>query len=213
MTAALDSLAFSTAEALGVTLDADQRAHIATWLTRLEEWNAHIDLTAARTPEKLVDLMLADALVLARRLPEGASLLDVGTGAGAPGLALALLRPDLRVTLVEPLAKRASFLRLVVGEVGRADVSIERARAEKMRPQRLWDVAVSRATMRPAAWLNLSTTLVAPGGTVWVLVAKEGAPSHPQAVLESDVAYTWPGTGAPRRALGYRVRSPQRVGP
>jgi 16S rRNA (guanine527-N7)-methyltransferase len=213
MTATLGSLAFSTAEALGIPLDADARGHLITWLARLEEWNARIDLTAARTPEQLVDLMLADALVLAGQLPERATLLDVGTGAGAPGLPLALIRPDLRVTLVEPLGKRASFLRMVIGEVDRPDVCIERTRAERLRPLRSWDVAVSRATMRPAAWLDLATRLVAPGGTVWVLLAREGPPIHAQAEVETDIAYTWPLTGARRRALGYRVRDTRSPAP
>ena len=109
----------AAAAALGATLDARTASNVGTWLERLEEWNARIDLTAARSPEELVDLMLADALVLAPRIAADARVVDVGTGAGAPGLALALLRPDLRVTLVEPLGKRAAFLRTVIGEAGR----------------------------------------------------------------------------------------------
>jgi 16S rRNA (guanine527-N7)-methyltransferase len=177
------------------------------WLERLEEWNARIDLTAARTPDELVDLMMADALVLAQHLPAAARLVDVGTGAGAPGLGLALLRPDLRVTLVEPLGKRAAFLRTVLGETGRADVTIERARGEAVAGRRAWDVAVSRATLGPAAWLELAVTLAAPGGSVWVLLAKEEPPVHPRAALEKDLAYTWPLTGAARRAVRYAVVS------
>ena len=69
--------------------------------------------------------MLADALVMSRSFAPGTRVLDVGTGAGAPGLALALMRPDLVVTLCEPLAKRTSFLRTVLGTVGRSDVRIE----------------------------------------------------------------------------------------
>src|SRR5580698_3967292 len=98
------------AVALGATLDDRARGHLATWLALLQQWNARIDLPAARSDDELVDLMLADALLLAPRLPADARVVDVGTGAGAPGLALALLRPDLRVTLVEPLGKRAAFL-------------------------------------------------------------------------------------------------------
>jgi 16S rRNA (guanine527-N7)-methyltransferase len=138
-------------------------------------------------------------------MPQGARVVDVGTGAGAPGLALALLRPDLRVTLAEPLGKRASFLRTVVGAVGRADVSIERARGEALSGRRAWDVAVSRATLSPPDWLKLGTTLAAPGGVVWVLLAKEEAPSHPHAVVETDLSYAWPLSGAARRAVAYRL--------
>ncbi len=180
---------------------------IGVWLERLQEWNARIDLTAARSPEELVDLMLADAVVLAARIPQGARIVDVGTGAGAPGLALALLRSDLRVTLVEPLAKRTSFLRTVLGALSRTDVAIERARGDAVAGRRAWDVAVSRATLAPPAWLDLGTTLAAPGGVVWVLLAKDAPPLHPRVEIEADHAYAWPLTGAERRAVAYRVVS------
>ncbi len=156
------------------------RTRIGTWLDRLQEWNARIDLTAARSDEELVDLMLADALVLSARIPAGARLVDVGTGAGAPGLALAILRDDLCVTLVEPVGKRVSFLRTVLGAVGRADVVVERRRGEVLAGSRSWDIATSRATLAPATWLELGTKLVAPGGRVWVLLAS-GAPPNQRA--------------------------------
>jgi 16S rRNA (guanine527-N7)-methyltransferase len=193
------------AAGLGTELSEPVAAAIETWLDRLQEWNARIDLTAARTPEELVDLMLADALVLAKHLAQGARLVDVGTGAGAPGLALAILRPDLKVTLVEPLAKRTSFLRTVLGALGRADVGVERARADALAGRRAWDVAVSRATLAPPAWLEAGTTLAAQGGEVWVLLAREEPPGRAGAVLEAEHAYTWPLTGAARRAVSYRL--------
>ncbi|HEY1691944.1 MAG TPA: 16S rRNA (guanine(527)-N(7))-methyltransferase RsmG [Polyangiaceae bacterium] len=196
-----------TAAAMGVALAPPARAHVEAWLERLEEWNARIDLTAARTPDELVDLMLADALMLAKHVPEGARVVDVGTGAGAPGMALALLRPDLRVTLIEPLGKRASFLRTVIGQTGRTDVTLERARGEAVAGRRAWDVATSRATLAPQAWLDLAVTLAGPGGTAWVLLAREDAPSHPRAAVDADLAYTWPLTGAARRAVRYVVVS------
>ena len=206
-TGTLDPRLERAAMALGTPLEAPAQAAIAAWLERLQEWNARIDLTAARTDDELVDLMLVDALFLAPRLPPQARLVDVGTGAGAPGLALALLRPDLRVTLVEPLGKRAAFLRTVVGEARRADVVIERVRGEALAGRRAWDVAVSRATLGPAAWLELAVTLVGPGGSVWLLLAKEEPPAHARAVAEQDLTYTWPLTSAARRAVRYTVVS------
>jgi 16S rRNA (guanine527-N7)-methyltransferase len=207
MAAKLEALVERTAKALGATVERRALGKIGAWLARIEEWNARVDLTAARSAEELVDLMIADALVLAARLPEGMRIVDVGSGAGAPGLALALLREDLRVTLVEPLGKRASFLRTVLGVVDRADVVIDRVRGETLAGRRAWDVAVSRATLPPTAWLDLGTKLAATGGAVWVLVAKGDPPVHPRAAIEVDFAYTWPLTGAARRVLGYRVES------
>jgi 16S rRNA (guanine527-N7)-methyltransferase len=207
MTAKLGPLIARAAAVLEAPLSERASGAVKIWLERLQEWNARIDLTAARSPEELVDLMLADALVLAARIPRDARVVDVGTGAGAPGLALALVRDDLRVTLVEPLAKRTSFLRTVLGALGRSDVTIERARGEAFAGRRAWDVAVSRATVAPPAWLDLGTTLAAPGGAVWVLLAKDPPPMHPRVAIAWDHAYAWPLTGAERRAVSYRVVS------
>jgi 16S rRNA (guanine527-N7)-methyltransferase len=205
MTAKLGPLVVLAAARLSVELDAATRESVEVWLERLREWNTRIDLTAARSPEELVDLMLADAMVLSGHIPNGSRLVDVGTGAGAPGLALALLRPDLRVTLVEPLGKRASFLRTVLGALGRADVAVQRTRGAALQGRSEWDVATSRATLAPPAWVELGANLVAPGGAVWALLAKDQPPSTPRAVIAGDYAYTWPLTGAERRAVRYRV--------
>lgn len=163
-----------------------------------------MDLTAARSDDELVDLMLADAFVLASRIPEGASFVDVGSGAGAPGLPIALLRPDLRVTLVEPLAKRIAFLRTVLGTTGRTDIVLEKARGEAMvRAGRRWDEAVARATLAPAEWLALGTSMVGPRGSVWVLLAKEEPPALAGVEVSADIAYEWPRTAAARRAVRF----------
>ncbi len=205
MVAKRDELVARVSADLAFELSELSRHAIDTWLDRLEEWNARIDLTAARTPEELVDLMLADALVLASELPRGVRVVDVGSGAGAPGLPLAVARVDLSVTLVEPLGKRVSFLRTVLGALGRTDVTLERGRGEAFAGRARFDVAVSRATLAPEAWLALATDLVAPGGNAWVLLANDPAPSHPRATLVAERAYAWPLTGAKRRALQYRI--------
>jgi 16S rRNA (guanine527-N7)-methyltransferase len=172
------------------------------WLALLREWNAKIDLTAARSEAELRDLMLADAELLAKHVPHKARVVDVGSGAGAPGLALAIMRPDLVMTLVEPLAKRVAFLRTVVGTIGRADVTIVRDKAEPVakRSPNGWGVAISRATLAPAEWIPLALRL-AP--TAWALLAKEEPPEIAGARITEDVAYTWPLGGAARRAVRY----------
>lgn len=182
------------------------RAGLATWLELLRTWNARIDLTAAKTDAELCDVMLVDALVLAERIPPGARVIDVGSGAGAPGLALAIARPDLRVTLVEPLAKRVAFLRTVLGTLRRADVRLERAKGEDFTAHgEPWDVAMARATLAPPAWLELGSRLVSSGGSVWVLLAKESPPVRAGATIVEDVAYAWPHGGAARRAVRYAI--------
>jgi 16S rRNA (guanine527-N7)-methyltransferase len=192
----------------GFVCDASARLALVTWLDLLWQWNARIDLTAARTREAIADVMLTDALVMAANVPVGARVIDVGTGAGAPGLPLALIRPDLRVTLVEPMAKRAAFLRTVMGSVGRADILLERGHGEDIRAKGLqFDVAVARATLAPPAWLSLGAALAAPEGSVWVLLAKEPPPTHPQWIVAETFHYVWPHSGGGRRALRYRFGS------
>jgi 16S rRNA (guanine527-N7)-methyltransferase len=183
--------------------DAEQA--ISAWIGLVSSWNQRIDLTAARDEDELVDLMLADALVLASRLPRGARVVDVGTGAGAPGLPLALARSDLSVTLVEPLQKRAALLRTATGALGpgMARPTIVRARGEELatRGER-FDVAVSRATLPPPAWLELGVRL-APAGEVWVLLAREEPPDQNGWTIAEEIRYRWPLTDKERRAARF----------
>lgn len=181
---------------------------LGAWIGLVSTWNQRIDLTAARTRDELCDLMLADALVLAARLPAGARVVDVGSGAGAPGLPLAIVRPDLRLTLVEPLQKRVAFLRTAIGSVlpAGARPEVVRGRGEDLTGRKeTFDVAVSRATLAPEAWLALGSAL-APAGDVWVLLAREEPPATPGRAIADDVRYAWPLTGAERRAVRYANR-------
>ncbi len=173
-----------------------ERPGIDTWLALLREWNARIDLTAARNEDELLDLMLADAEVLAARIPQGVRVVDIGTGAGAPGLPLALLRPDLKVTLIEPLAKRVSFLRTVIGTLGRTDIALKRAKSAEVGNDS-FDLAISRATLPPPEWLSEGLR-IAP--SAWVLLA-QGEP--PGGKIAEDTTYEWPRTKASRRAVRY----------
>jgi 16S rRNA (guanine527-N7)-methyltransferase len=202
--AKLGPLVDRAAGALGAPVDARARDAIERWLERLVQWNARIDLTAARTDSELVDLMVADSALMSTRIARGARVVDVGTGAGAPGLALALLRPDLGVTLVEPRSKRTSFLRTVLGELDLTDIVIERKRGDALSGRRDWDVAISRATLEPSDWLELGSRLVRSGGEVWVLLAKDPPPKSPHPIA-MDHEYVWPLTGVARRAVTYRI--------
>jgi 16S rRNA (guanine527-N7)-methyltransferase len=198
----------AVATGLGAVLDGEAAGRIVTWLDLVATWNAKVDLTAARSSEELVDLMLADALVLARHEPRGRNVVDVGSGAGGPGLALHLARPDLAVTLVEPLQKRVSFLRTVSGQLGKvsgeAALRVVRTRGEDLASTGpSFETAVARATLPPPEWLALGTRLVAPAGAIWVLLAREEPPAVPGWEARVDERYTWPLTGAERRALRF----------
>jgi 16S rRNA (guanine527-N7)-methyltransferase len=184
-------------------LTGDRVAPVALWLDEIARWNARVDLTAARDPKELVDLMVADAHALSTHFSAGMRVVDVGSGAGAPGLALALLCDGIDMTLVEPMQKRATFLRMCIGKLDvAARIRVLQRRGEDVTAR--FDVALSRATLAPDAWLSLGATL-AP--TVWVLLAKGDPPERADLDRVADHRYRWPLTGAERRIVCYRDRS------
>jgi 16S rRNA (guanine527-N7)-methyltransferase len=165
-------------------------------------WNAKIDLTAARTPAALADVMIADALVMADEafVPSGAHLLDVGSGAGGPAIPLAIVRPDVRITMIEPLQKRVAFLRTAVGTLGlaaRASAIAGRIELASPSTEVVADVSSARATFAPRDWLDAGLVL-----TPKVLVL-----TTPSEVLAMHAAarrdYRCPGSGAPRTLLRF----------
>ena len=121
-------------------------------------------LIGPREAPRLWDRHLLNSAVLGEAIPEGASVCDIGTGAGLPGLVLAIARPDLAVTLVEPLLRRTTFLDEVVAELELDQVSVVRGRAEDLHGSATFDVVTSRAVAPLERLLGWSMPLVAPTG-------------------------------------------------
>ena len=182
-----------------LSVEAPEPAQLGSLLRLVITWNRKIDLTAARSADELVDLMFADAAVLAQQSEATGRWVDVGSGCGAPGLSLALLAPELEMTLVEPRAKRVAFLRTAVATLGCERVRVVRARSENLDDDG-FEVAVARATLPPPAWLAEGARLA---GAVWVLLARDDAPSLEGWVTDRVIRYRWPLTGVERRALRY----------
>jgi 16S rRNA (guanine527-N7)-methyltransferase len=133
-------------------------------------------LIGPREAPRLWDRHLLNCAVLAELLPDGATVCDIGSGAGLPGLVLAITRPDLKVTLVEPLLRRTTFLDEVVAELELGDsVEVVRGRAEDLHGARTFDVVTSRAVAPLERLLEWSMPLVAPHGA---LVAMKGSSIH-----------------------------------
>jgi len=173
---------------------------LAVWFDLTVRWNERLDLTAARDPDALVDLLVADALVIwgAERPAAGERWLDVGSGVGAPGLPIALLAPDAAMTLIEPRGKRAAFLRSVIGTLGRSDIAIERRRSDTL-PDGCSQMTVSRAALPPEQWLSEGLRLATRG--TWLLLAGSPPPDTTGLWVDRDLTYAWPLGGAKRRAL------------
>lgn len=182
--------------ALGTT---DRVEALGRYLALVEEWGARHDLTAARNDEELVDLFVADAALLAAHRSDG-TWVDIGSGAGAPGLPLALFCPELAMTLVEPRGKRVAFLRTAVGTFAPL-VTVRRARSEELAAAS-FDVAVSRATLPPADWLREGARIAR--REIWLLVAQVEPPALPGWQADLDLRYRWPLTGFERRAVRLR---------
>ena len=135
---------------LGLALTDSQTARFDRYAQLLVEWNEKMNLTAITQPKDIVDKHFLDSLIpaLAVELPQGASIIDVGTGAGFPSIPLAILRPDLRITLLDSLNKRLLFLEEVCRQLA-IDAPRIHARAEEAgrRPQlrEQFDFATARA--------------------------------------------------------------------
>jgi 16S rRNA (guanine527-N7)-methyltransferase len=191
---------------LGERLASPERVHeLASYLDLVVTWNAKLDLTAARNEDELCDLFLADAAFIASHGVDAGVWVDVGSGAGAPGLPLAILLSETDWTLVEPQQKRVAFLRTVIGTLDSKNVRVQRARSNDL-ADASFDVAVSRATLSPDEWSSEARRIAR--RSFWVLLAKADAPSHHGVRLELDESYAWPLTGAPRRALRFGVGAP-----
>ena len=144
-------------------LTADTYSLLAGYLRLLTRWNEKMNLTAVRDPDILVRLHLAECLRAAQRIPEEVeTVLDFGSGAGFPGIAIQIARPELRVTLAESQKKKASFLREVVRELGLTGASIHAARVEAMPSAWVFDLVTLRAVDKMAEAMQAALPRIRP---------------------------------------------------
>lgn len=132
-------------------------------------------LIGPREADRLWDRHLINCAVLAEAVPEGATVIDIGSGAGLPGLVLAMLRPDLSITLLEPLLRRTGFLTECVEMLDLKNVEVRRARAEEVAREYQVDVVTARAVApldRLAGW---ALPLLRPGGELLALKGERAA--------------------------------------
>jgi 16S rRNA (guanine527-N7)-methyltransferase len=151
-----EHLLTTTCAAWGIALSAEQLAQFATYAADLRRWNSQINLTAISEPAEIYRRHFLDSLSLARFWGDSpASLVDIGSGAGFPGLPLAILRPSLRLTLVESVGKKAEFLRYMAGALGLGAVRVLTARAEDLGRDRGEREAHGLVTARAVAELRV----------------------------------------------------------
>ena len=170
---------------LALNLPAGVREQLMSYLALMSKWNRTYNLTAIREPLAMVSHHLLDSLAVLPHLPmpaAGAALADAGSGAGLPGIPLALARPDWSVTLAEASQKKAAFLRQAVIELSLANVEVHEGRVESWRPAQRFAVVISRAFAELAEFIAACRHLVAPGG---VLAAMKGV--LPRAAKDCEI--------------------------
>ncbi len=132
-------------------------------------------LIGPREAPRLWERHLINCALLADALPLDADVCDIGTGAGLPGLVLAIVRPDLTLTLVEPMLRRTTWLETSVGELGLTNVEVRRGRAEDLHGEIASPFATARAVARLDKLARWTFPLLTAGGT---LVAMKGSSAH-----------------------------------
>ncbi len=157
--------------AQGVAADGDAAEKLLVYQELLQLWNERLNLTGDASFEALLDAHLMDSLTplaLDGLLPQGATLIDVGTGAGFPGIPLAVARPDLKITLLDSQNKRLTFLEEVIRALGLSSAVTLHARAEDaardVRYRERFSVAVARAVAPLPVLMELLLAFVSPGG-------------------------------------------------
>lgn len=193
----------SGASALGIALGEREIATLVGYLDLLAKWNRIYNLTAIRDPSRWVVLHLLDSLAVAPHLPEG-RVLDVGSGAGLPGIPLAVVNRARGVTLLDSSHKKGAFLRQAVGELGLTNVRVEITRVENYQPKEKFDVVISRAFAELADFARFARRLCAAAGR---LIAMKGIYPHeelaqlPAAAIERVERLSVPGLEAERHLV------------
>jgi len=156
---------------LSLELEPAQVGALLALVTELADWNTRVNLTAISDPAEVVDKHLLDSLAV---LPfiKGLLVADVGTGAGFPGLPLAIADLDRRYTLVESTGKKATFVRHVAAVLQLPNVDVVQGRAEALKPKKPFDSVIARALGSLAEFVRMAGHLAGRGGCLLAMKGK-----------------------------------------
>ena len=144
-----------------ITFDESFYKNVSRYKEHLHKWNKIHNLTGART-DALIDKFIYDAVYPVSFLPSITRVMDIGTGAGFPGMILAFALPQTHFTLVEPLQKRASFLQFIKADLGLTNVTVKNCRVEELEPTP-YDLVTSRAVTQTDLLMKLSRPFLKKG--------------------------------------------------
>mgnify|MGYP000874978636 CR=1 FL=1 len=194
------------ASAVGFPVDAAAAERLLRYLELLLAWNRKVNLTSVTDPEEAVEVHLIDSLAPARLLGATGSLLDVGAGGGLPGIPLAIVLPQLQVTLVDTVGKKVGFLKAASAVLGLSNVRAVHARVAG-EPAReglpLVDAAISRALMTPGEWVQLARPYIKDAGRILAMLGAETPIPDDLEVVE-ELEYRLPRSKAVRRVAVFR---------
>ena len=174
----LDAALAAGIDELGLVLQASQQKQLLTYIHLLSKWNEVYSLTAIRDEHEMLSHHLLDSLSIVPHV-WGRRFLDVGSGAGLPGIPVAVARPETEVTLVDSNQKKAAFLQQVVIELDLRNAVVRSTRVEAWHPTERFDVIASRAFSDLAEFVERTQHLLDEQG---VIAAMKGA--YPQAEIE-----------------------------
>jgi 16S rRNA (guanine527-N7)-methyltransferase len=155
-------LAAGVAE-MGLDVSSEAQQKLLQYLSLLNKWNKVYNLTAVRDPLEMVTLHLLDSLSVLPYI-KAKNLLDVGSGGGLPGIVLAICKPELQVTTIDTVQKKAIFMRQVKGELGLSNLEVVHARVENFKPVEKFEAIISRAFSEIALFVKLTQHLLADNG-------------------------------------------------
>ena len=155
-------LAAGVAE-MGLDVSPEAQQKLLQYLSLLNKWNKVYNLTAVRDPLEMVTLHLLDSLSVLPYI-QTKNLLDVGSGGGLPGIVLAICKPELQVTTIDTVQKKAIFMRQVKGELGLSNLEVVHARVENYQPAEKFEAIISRAFSEIALFVKLTQHLLADNG-------------------------------------------------
>ncbi|NTV94011.1 MAG: 16S rRNA (guanine(527)-N(7))-methyltransferase RsmG [Thiobacillus sp.] len=189
--------------AMGLDIAGERQDRLIAYLDLLRKWNKTYNLTAIHEPERMLTHHLLDSLAVLPYVTAG-RLLDVGAGAGLPGIPLAIARPELAVTLIDASHKKAAFMQQAAIELKLANVTALHGRVEDLRPEAPYPQIISRAFSDLSDFVRVTGHLLAEGGE-W-LAMKGLFPNEEIALLKGarlkrDIELQVPGLGADRHLV------------
>ena len=141
-----------------------QQKKLMDYLALMFKWNSVYNLTSLRDPMQMVTHHLLDSLAAVPAFAQARNVLDVGSGGGLPGIVLAIVRPDMKVSMIDTVHKKTAFLTQVKAELGLSNVTVYTARVEQLQVSDKFDVITSRAFADLSDFVNWSSHLLADGG-------------------------------------------------